>query len=57
MLEQEYYAHSRRKYLMIASGIVLTLAAAYAFATLGMKDAGPMQTMEAIREYYCCFRF
>lgn len=52
MLEQEYYAHSRRKYLMIASGIVLTLAAAYAFATLGMKDAGPMQTMEAIRRYF-----
>ena len=52
MLEQEYHAHSRRKYLMIASGIVLTFVAAYIFTTLGMKDAAMFQTAEAVTRYF-----
>ena len=52
MLEQEYHAHSRRKYLMIAVGVVLTLVAAYVFTTLGMKEAGAFQTVDAIARYF-----
>ena len=52
MLEQEYHAHSRRKYLMIAAGVVLILVAAYVFTTLGMKEAGSFQTVDAIARYF-----
>ena len=48
MLEQEYHAHSRRKYLMIASGIVLTFVAAYIFTTLGMKDAALLLVADTV---------
>lgn len=51
MLEQEYYESSRRKYLMIGAGALLTLIAAYVFTTLGMKEAGLLQTADALSRY------
>lgn len=52
MLAQEYHAHGRRCTLVIAAGVLLTLAAAYLFTTLGMKEAGAFQTVEAVLRYF-----
>ena len=52
MLEQEYHAHGRRCVLAIAVGALLTLVAAFFFTTLGMKDAGALQTVDAVARYF-----
>ena len=52
MLEQEYHAHGRRCVLAIAVGALLTLVAAFFFTTLGMKDAGVLQTVDAVARYF-----
>ena len=50
MLEQAYHEKNRRKWLMIAAGIVFTLAAAYVFTTIGMREVSPAQTIAAIEQ-------
>lgn len=52
MLEQEYHAHGRRCVLAIVVGALLTLVAAFFFTTLGMKDAGALQTVDAVARYF-----
>ena len=51
MLEQAYREHTQRRRLMIAAGILLTLAGAYIFTTLGMQDVSSMQLAEALRRW------
>ena len=51
MLEQAYHEKNRRKWLMIAAGIVFTLAAAYVFTTIGMREVSPAQTIAAIEQW------
>ena len=51
MLEKAYAQDTRKKYLLICGTLLLTLLAAYCCTTIGLHNAGPWQTLHALRSW------